>query len=159
VLDWRFIFRIMTATPKPPLVSEEAARGLKHGCGQNPLVVALTRSQAEPWERGARLHEQSPRSGPPPRSVGFPERAGAILLIGQCTQLSTTFDHTPETHLITAKGFPPNEDCHKTSNGDGHTRDRARAVHNLYACFGSRLALRPGSLCPEAQRSTVVLQL
>jgi len=32
------------------------------GCGQNPLVgglAARTRSQAEPWERGVRLHEQS----------------------------------------------------------------------------------------------------
>ncbi|MBC6420119.1 MAG: hypothetical protein GDA38_00075 [Hormoscilla sp. SP12CHS1] len=34
MLDWRFIFRIMTATPKPPLVSEEAARGLKHTLSQ-----------------------------------------------------------------------------------------------------------------------------
>ncbi len=38
-----------------PIVATEQELGASHIC-----VAARTRSQAEPWERGARLHEQSP---------------------------------------------------------------------------------------------------
>ena len=45
-----------------------------------------TRSQAEPWERGVRLLELSPRGGPPPRSGMGPPRAGARLQNTRCSQ-------------------------------------------------------------------------